>query len=139
MEQEDWQSILKVVQHELRAVGRKDLADTRRYKIEESEGKSSRKLEPIEKHFVIQMLRALYEELYVRSPNILNASIKNIGDLITEGDRPSIAFLRERNTEEGDDYVYNLISGDRNISDALSNLTKLIDAIKGIEDVRVRT
>lgn len=139
MEQEDWKDILKVVQLELRAVGREDLADTRRYKIEESEGKSSRKLEPIEKHFVLQMLRALYKELYVRSPNILNASIENIGDLITEGNRPSFAFLRERNTEEGDGYVYNLISGDRNISDALSNLAKLIDAIKGIEDVRART
>ena len=130
MEQKDWQEILTIVQGNLREVGREDLADTSRYEMKEIDDKVvRRRTEPIEKHFVLEMLGSLYEELYSRSPNLLYASMQNIRNLTKDGDGPRNVFLEVSNPDERGQYQYQEIRGSKDGRAALSELMKLINLI----------
>ena len=130
MERKDWKEILEIVQGHLHEVGRKHLADTRRYEIKEIDGRGARRRpEPIEKHYVLEMLKSLYEELYCRSPNLLYASMKNIRNLTKDGDGPRNVIFEAPDSYERGEYEYQEIRGSKDGRAALSDLTKLIRII----------
>lgn len=134
MEREDWQEILAMVQHNLREVGREDLADKSRYEMTDTDDRRPRRRpEPIEKHYALEMLKSLYEELYSRSPNLLNASMENIRNLTKSGDGPRDALLEVPNSNEEGEYEYLEIRGSENGKAALSDLMKLIKLIDSMD------
>lgn len=127
MEREDWKEIMQVVQKRLTDLGRKDLADVKQYrKMYKRKLKSSRyAYEPIEKYIVLNMLGAIYTDLYAGSPNLLNASMRNIRKIIKEGNRPSKVYI-----QINDDESYTSLTGSREVSDALSSLRTMIRDIR---------
>lgn len=134
MERKDWNEILEIVQGYLREVGGEYLADTRRYEIEEIDGKVARRRhEPIEKHYVLEMLKSLYQELYSRSPNLLYSSMENIRNLTKDGDGPRNVILEAPDSYERGEYEYQEIRGSKDGRAALSDLRKLINLIRSID------
>ena len=131
MKQKDWEEILQVIQERLNGLDRADLADIDHYKS--MYGRRSRlpryKNAPIEKYLVLEILGAIYTDLYAGSPNLLNASMKNIRKIIKEGDHPKkVHIITEKYEEDTEDFVE--LEGSQKTKDALSNLRKIMKKLR---------
>lgn len=103
MDNDNWGKLLKLLQRELRKVGKFNIADIDNYEIE---GRSNKKLAQ-------EMFIALHTELVTRSPQLLEYTLKGIGEYMKDGgDGPSEAVMRldpDRTNpdalEDGFDYI----------------------------------
>ena len=105
MDNDDWGKLLKLLQRELRKVGKFNIADIDNYEVDER--KSNKKLAQ-------EMFIALHTELVTRSPELLDFTLKKFGEYVKDGDPyPTDAVMRldpDRTDPDAPEGDFNYIS-----------------------------
>lgn len=128
MDEDDFRSIVAVIQDELRTIGGEDLADVDNYVV--GGGELERPLSNAE--LAIQMLQSFERLLAMRDRSTYTRSMSEIGELVTGGERPesAVVLLGARIPEmSGLPPTLNL-SDTPDLSDILGELQRLIGRLK---------
>ena len=136
MKQEDWVEILQVIKERLNGLGRGDLADIDHYKrmYEQKSKLPKYKDVPIEKYLVLEILGAMYTDLYAGSPNLLKASMENIRKIVKDEDFPKNVYVITSEYDETTKDQYKKIEGTEETKGALSDLRKIIKKLRGSDE-----
>lgn len=125
MSDESWEDALQWLRKKLGKMGRPDIADLSGYDC----GEGVERQLPNEKNLVLMMLKALRNELRARSSETMNESLKDIQKIVKEGEGPTGVTVCQ-DTEYGRDESYDIPENEDDVSNAISDLDKLIKEIR---------
>lgn len=125
MSDESWEDALQWLRKELGKMGRPDIADLSGYDC----GEGIKRRLPNQKDLVLMMLKALRNELRARSSEAMNDSLKDIREIVKEGEFPTGVTVC-RDTEYGRDESYDIPESEEDVSSAISDLDRLIKEIR---------
>lgn len=125
MSDEVWSRALQLLRSKLKEVGRPDIVELSTYARREG----LERWLPNEKTLVIEMLKALQNEMRARSPELVSDSLDEIRKKVMNGNYPTkIAVYRD--VEYGEDDKYDIPSEDGEVTKANSDLRDLIEYLE---------
>lgn len=123
MTNNEWNKILKVLQKELRKVGKIDIADVANYEIDASDFDDGR----VSKKLTHEMFVALHTELCARSPKLLKYTLNKINEIVeNEGPHSVVVSVKKSEIDPNmsTEAFIDIPLEDEDITIAISNIEK---------------